>query len=209
MNEAEKKFEAENGMSSAEAWNFVLQWKKEGKNPEAKNGCEEILRYFPNHQEARMMLTKIEEETEEQAPVHTAKKKGKLPGAIQNIIKKASAPQEALPGMEVPNEKEKFWGAFSYAYFLVVVPLVLSLIKKDSAFIEFHSLQGVILSAMTFLCFTFLLPFFSFFGLGMIMYALGTLLVLIHLFSLLQAFRGGWFKIPMIYEFSQKLKSYL
>jgi uncharacterized membrane protein len=158
MTEAEKKFTAENGMSSAEAWNFVLQWKKEGKIQEAQNGCQEILRYFPDNQEAKMMLSKMEEDAREQQPVHHPKKKKGIPIPLQKMIDKATTPQEPLPGMETPEKEERFWGAFSYAYFLVLIPLLL---KRDSQFVEFHALQGILLAIFTFVYFNIFVPFFS------------------------------------------------
>jgi hypothetical protein len=177
-------------MSSAEAWNFVLQWKKEGKIQEAQNGCQEILRYFPDNQEAKMMLSKMEEDAREQQPVHHPKKKKGIPIPLQKMIAKATTPQEPLPGMETPEKEERFWGAFSYAYFFsshspsAQTRFTICRISCSSGNTPRH---------FTFVYFNIFVPFFSLFGLGLIMHFFGAILIIFHLFLMLQAFRGGWF----------------
>ena len=48
-------------MSLDEAWEHVKSWKKEGKISEAKRGCKEIIKFFPDH-EAKDLLIEIEVE---------------------------------------------------------------------------------------------------------------------------------------------------
>ncbi len=56
MSDAESQFAAENGMSSEDAWNYILRWHEEGKIEQVRRGCEELLKFFPDHQGAHQVL---------------------------------------------------------------------------------------------------------------------------------------------------------
>ena len=59
MSDAEARFKAENGMSSSEAWDYIIRWLEEGKTDQVLRGCEELLKFFPEHPDARRILDTV------------------------------------------------------------------------------------------------------------------------------------------------------
>ncbi len=219
MNDAEKKFEAENGMSAAKAWDYVLKWSQEKKYGEAQKGCEEILRYFPEKQEARTLLEKIMEKqgieihdhapqtvTPETAPDATQSKKKEQKNAqsrLSHFMKGIMTPQPPLPGMKMPSEEERVVGATCYFYLFAIIPLLL---KRDSTYIQYHAWQGIVLTAMIMTFNGLIVSTLHGIGLRVIANLFTTLTIILYLAFMLMAYQGKWFRIPFVYVISEKLR---
>ncbi len=121
-----------------------------------------------------------------------------IPGNNRDVNLKMDNDEEAVPISYVTDltTEEKIWGAISYINFLGIIPL---LAKKDSAFCQFHSRQGVVLAVII-----HVIKYISIVRL-MIPY-LYFLELLIVFFVVIQAYSGKWFKIPFIYNLSIKIK---
>ncbi len=170
MSDAEARFEAENGMSAGAAWDYIQRWQQEGKTEQVRRGCEELLKFFPDHAQARQLLDEITRphahngDAEQQVPGTPLpeKKPGMLDGLMGKVkhtvnqqrqkleemnppqSKDSQNPQDGLPGVSQPTDAEKLLGAVCYLYIFVIIPL---LMKRDSQFVQFHAWQGVVLTA--------------------------------------------------------------
>lgn len=80
--------------------------------------------------------------------------------------------------------------ALSYLWILFLIPLLL---KKDSEFAQFHAKQGLTLFILSFL---FIIPI-----LGQL---LSLVILVVSIVSIVKVLNGEWFKIPFIYDWSQK-----
>jgi len=217
MLEAEQKFMAENGMSSKKALEYVFQWQSEGKYEQAQKGCEEILKFFPDNHEVQMLLNKIQDklgaeaipdEENQETPASLQKRKGVLDKAegILNVIsplKKSSSSQNSLPGIEQPKDKERILAALSYVWFIALLAIFL---KRDSAFVQHHAWQSIVLFLFISLAkpfvFTPLVGTFGFLAFGVQMITIVLLAGAAFL-----AYNGKWFKIPFLYSFSQTVRN--
>jgi uncharacterized membrane protein len=93
-------------------------------------------------------------------------------------------------------EDNKTMAALSYVWILFLVPLFG---KRDSEFAQFHAKQGLILFVIEVLA--GLLVWFPIFG-QLLMLAL----VIIAIIGIVKTLNGEYWKIPYIYEWSQKIK---
>lgn len=89
-------------------------------------------------------------------------------------------------------ERNKALAALSYVW---VVSLVMLLLKKDSAFIQFHARQGLVL----FLAFT-IFGFIPFFG-----WIANIAVVALAVTGFISAVSGRWMKLPVVFALSQKV----
>lgn len=215
MTEAERKFMAENGMSSHKALEYVFQWQSEGKMEQAKKGCEEILKFFPENAEVTAILKKINAELDaknipdeepQETPQSLQERKGilnKAEGILNVISPKKPSPQNTLPGIEKPQDKDRILAALSYFW---IISLIAIFLKRDSEFVQHHAWQGlVIFLLLTVAKMFFFTPFLGING----FLTLGMQLVAVSLmvFPALGAYTGQWLKIPVIYKLSQNLRS--
>lgn len=99
-------------------------------------------------------------------------------------------------GVTPLDAEEKVFAAIGYISFLCLLPL---LARRDSAFAQHHAWQSVVI----FIGFMFLLIFGGFLGLaGFISF----LMVIEFIGGFVLAYKGDWFKIPVVYDLSLKLK---
>src|SRR6056297_1550345 len=87
-------------------------------------------------------------------------------------------------------ELNKAVSALSYLWILFLVPLLL---KRDSEFAQFHAKQGLILFIISFLT---IIPFIG--------WILSLVLIIVAVISIVKTLNGEWFKIPFVYEWSEK-----
>lgn len=197
MTDLHQQFQQKNGMSVDQAWAFVEQWTQEGKIDQAKQGCEEILKFFPDH-EANAFLQKLNSLEETSANPKEPLKKVIEKGAehLQKMVGKENKNKEP------PDETEKIVGALCYAHVFVLIPLFL---KKDSAFVQFHAWQGVVLTLASIVL---QIVFFNilFVGLWFFKFFLGMIILGGFAWGAYQAYLGKWNKLPMVYEVSEKLR---
>ncbi|QQS59126.1 hypothetical protein IPN35_06105 [Candidatus Peregrinibacteria bacterium] len=213
MNEAEKRFQDDNGMTSQAAWECVLNWSKEKNFSAAKEGCHVLLQFFPERSEVKHFLDRLEKEEaevmEKTAPSeglngqqngHTeSKKKGSFFEKIQTILPK----QESLPGVEYPTENERLAATVSYLWILFVVPLFLS---RESRFVQFHAWQGMVLTVGVHL---FLIVFGGLFhaiGISILASLLYFLVFLVYIVGGVSAYTGKWNHLPLIFPLSERLQ---
>ncbi|MFA6458551.1 MAG: hypothetical protein WCV72_04170 [Patescibacteria group bacterium] len=99
-------------------------------------------------------------------------------------------------GVTPLDPEEKIFAAIGYISFLAFLPLIT---RRDSEFAQHHAWQAVVV----FLGFLFLLIFGGFLGLaGFISF----LMVIEFIGGFLFAYKGDWFKIPVVYDLSLKLR---
>ncbi len=99
-------------------------------------------------------------------------------------------------GVTPLDAEEKVFAAIGYISFLCLLPL---LARRDSAFAQHHAWQSVVI----FIGFMFLLIFGGFLGLaGFISF----LMVIEFIGGFVLAYKGDWFKIPVVYDLSLKLR---
>ena len=89
-------------------------------------------------------------------------------------------------------EKNKTEAFLSYFW---IISLYFYLSKKKSKFVQFHAKQGIVLFLLSFAT---IVPFFG------QLFAL--LLVVISIVAMIRAYNGEWYKIPVIYDLSKKIK---
>jgi len=92
-------------------------------------------------------------------------------------------------------EQNKAIAALSYVWILFLIPL---LGKRDSAFAQFHAKQGLILFVIEIVASLFF--WFPFFG-QLLMLAL----VVISIVGIVKTLNGEWWKIPYLYDWSNKI----
>lgn len=87
-------------------------------------------------------------------------------------------------------ELNKAVAALSYVWILFLIPLLL---KRKSEFAQFHAKQGMVLFLFSLLTIIPVLGQILFFA-----------LLIISVISIVKVTNGEWWKIPFIYEWSQK-----
>jgi len=87
-------------------------------------------------------------------------------------------------------ELNKAVAALSYLWILFLVPLLL---KRNSEFAQFHAKQGLVLFIGSLLT---IIP--------VIGWVLSLVLIVISVISIVKTLNGEWFKIPFVYEWSEK-----
>ncbi len=204
MNDAEREFQAENGMSMSQAWDYVLRWKGEGKISQAKKGCQEIIKFFPDHQASQALLDKILQEEEvspksEDIPELLPKEKVKTKKALLNFFSMQPTTSNAKP----VTENERILGVICYLWILVLIPLFM---KRDSEYTQFHAWQGLVLTGGLYFFFVIASNVLRVMGLGIITVIISSLTSCIYLYLAFSAYTGRWLKIPFIYPLSEKLR---
>lgn len=197
----EERFFEENGMTVEEAMQMVYSWEADGEYDRAKTGAEEILKFLPNHEEAKAFL-------------HAPKKEMKgvlstLNDATKQIQERqVEKAQERLPTMELPEQDERLVAVLCYAWMLVILPLIL---KRNSSFVQFHAWQGLTLTLLVFVFNTFIVsiieflePLSGFFGFLKILVQLTIFAV--YLWGAFMAYQGKWFRLPGLAPFAEKLQ---
>lgn len=213
MQDAEIKFMAENGMSSKKALEYVFDWQRSGQLAQAKKGCEEILRFFPENHEVKIILKKINDELDAkkvpdenvETPESLQKRKGVMDKAegILNVISPKKSSQESLPGIEKPKDNERILAALSYVW---IISLIAIFLKRDSSFVQFHAWQGLVLFLCISLFKTFLVtPLIGYNG--FLTLAFQILFAVLMVGPALMAYAGRWIKIPLIHSLSQSLRN--
>jgi len=95
--------------------------------------------------------------------------------------------------------ENKLLAAISYLGVLCLIPLLL---KKDDKFVQFHAKQGLVLFiAEIVVSFINIIPFLG----QMIWLFVSLAFLLISIIGLIKACQGEWWKIPFLYEYSQKI----
>ena len=89
-------------------------------------------------------------------------------------------------------KENKLWALLCYLGVLVVIPL---LVKKDSAFCQFHAKQGLVLLAGGFL------SFFPIFG-----WIIGIAVFVLSVLGIVSVIEGRKKKLPVIGELAEKIK---
>ena len=89
-------------------------------------------------------------------------------------------------------EKNKTEAMLSYFW---IVSLYVYLTKKKSKFAQFHAKQGLVLVALSFAT---IVPFFG--------QLFGLVLLVVSIAGMVKAYNGGWYKIPVVYDLSKKIK---
>lgn len=87
-------------------------------------------------------------------------------------------------------ELNKAVAALSYLWILFLVPLLL---KRNSEFAQFHAKQGLVLFILSLLT---IIP--------VIGWILSLVLIIVSVISIVKTLNGEWFKIPFVYEWSEK-----
>lgn len=218
------QFQKDNGMTLDEAFSHVKEWNLSGKNEEAIRGCEEIVKFFPNH-EAKELLEKLKNNNQNSKKPTILEKAGstladKMTGAIDTIKQKHEQSQSKeenelenkhqdefeqkiqVAKSQLTTNDERLWGAVSYAWILVLYPL---LFKRDSVYINFHSRQGLVLFGFLYLFSFFIGGMFKVVGLGFMAVVIGVLYVPFLFFMAFQAYSGKWMKIPGIWSIAKKI----
>jgi uncharacterized membrane protein len=216
MDERETNFQAENGMTSARAWEWVLQWSQEGKIDQAIKGCDEILRFFPEREEVRHFYEKLHEakaEKEESGKEVKVEAPKKIPlQGLRNFLvsKKRKFDEMNQPDPQNPNqpqtqvsEEDRIAGAFCYAYILVLIPLFL---KRNSDFVQFHAWQGLVLSIGTWVVNVLFGSVFWQMGVPFVMVMINMGVVFVFVLSAFSAYSGKRTKLPVVNDLSQRIR---
>ena len=97
------------------------------------------------------------------------------------------------------DSENKFLAAISYIGVLCLIPLLL---KKDDKFVQFHAKQGLVLFiAEIVISFINIIPFLG----QMIWFFASLAFLLISIIGFIKAWRGEWWKIPYLHEYSKKI----
>jgi uncharacterized membrane protein len=217
--QAQEDFRNANGMTLQEAWTHVREWKLAGKNAEAIQGCKEIVKYFPDHTEAKALLAELESSrpAEKKPMIQEVGETmtEKVVDAMQNIQEKHSEEEQAAKkqkAMEFEEEiesakgkittnDERFYAMLAYAWILVFIPLIF---RRSSLYVQFHARQGVVLFIILYLFQSIIMRLLQ------IVFPLIDLVSGFFVFALLgflayKAWSGKWLKIPLIWNISQKI----
>jgi len=145
---------------------------------------------------------------------------GKVTGAISSVkdkIKEGKTQEEKEAAMKMESEyeekikdakdqiitgNERLYGALSYAWLLVLIPL---LFKKDSLFVQFHAKQGIIVFAITYLFQFFIGNLLAIIVGGFIKFVISIVILPVLFFLAFNAYSGKWMKIPVIFNLSKKI----
>lgn len=123
-------------------------------------------------------------------------------GQAKQMLGQAAQILSGKPAQPQPNvtSDEKIWGALSY---IPMVALLALLLKPHSEFIKLHGRQGLLIFGIFFLTiflYIILPPLGAILG-GLIQLAL----FVVGIYSLVQAFMGNWWKIPVLGDIAEKL----
>ena len=90
-------------------------------------------------------------------------------------------------------ESSRLVAALSYVWILFLIPLFL---KRDSKFAQFHAKQGLVI---------FLIEFVLMW-IPVIGHALLVVVIVMAIFGIIKAYNGESWKMPLIYNWSEKIK---
>jgi uncharacterized membrane protein len=93
-------------------------------------------------------------------------------------------------------QDNKYTALLSYVHILFLIPL---LAKRDSKFCQFHAKQGLVLFVVQTVI--FMLAWFPVIG-----WMLALIASLISLIGIIKVLNGEYWKIPYLYEYSEKIK---
>lgn len=97
---------------------------------------------------------------------------------------------------EADVEEHKLVAALSYVWILFLIPLLLN---RDSKFSQFHARQGLILCIIEIVgSLVFWIPV-----VGQILFLL---VLIIAVMGFIKTLQGEWWKAPLIYRWSEKIK---
>ncbi len=177
MSDAEAQFAAENGMTPQDAWNYILRWREEGRIEQVRRGCEELLKFFPGHEEAHQILEEInhpqvqpqnEDGGGDFAGADEIVPPTKKPGMMDSLLGKFQATvqeqhhklQEMNPpqsqtakqsgsaqGLPGLTQPDDSEKLMAAACYLYIFVIIPLLLKRDSQYVQFHAWQGVVLTA--------------------------------------------------------------
>ena len=105
-------------------------------------------------------------------------------------------PVQTPPTTPTPDGTEKMLSALGYVGFLCILPLVL---RKDSAFCQYHGKQGLILAIFDLIIRLFTVTGWFYTFLLVIYYA-------IIVYSLIRSYKGEYFTLPMISDIAKEIK---
>jgi uncharacterized membrane protein len=92
-----------------------------------------------------------------------------------------------------PGQDEKLLGALSYLWILSIVIL---LVKRDSAFVQFHARQGLVLCIASII----------FWWIPVLGWFLNLIILVLVIIGFVQALNGAEWKMPVVSELSSKIK---
>ncbi len=218
MIDAEKQFRDENGMSLEEAVSLVEKWLEEGKIMEAERGRDEILKIFPDHHIKSLFPQQEEAFEAESPPLPPVKNPNFLDTAKRFVDQKSEKLREMsrsphqnqtqIPQAKMPDENERLLGVFCYAWVFVLIPLFL---RRDSEFVQFHAFQGVVVTAAFTIFNILILGFLQIFlgNSGFLNFLFTIIGVAIYFTGALAAWKGKWLRLPIVSNFSEKLRKML
>ena len=197
-------------MSSADAKQKVRGWIAEKKWAEAERGVAELKKAFGDEPEVAELEKSLLEAKEGRAmgAVHGASNaiSEGLTDALSSAKGMAGAIGAETPtpdGEAPPTQNEKILGALCYLYFFVLIPLLL---KRESAYVQYHAWQGLTLTTMVFVIQTLFLavlnaisPVFGFlFGIPMLA---------IYIWAGYSAYAGRRLALPAIAPLAEKVRA--
>ena len=206
--EAAEQFNKNNGMSIEDAYKHVKTWYAEEKYNEVIDGCEEIIQYIPDYKDVSVILKKASSRVEPVSKFVETRdnQQEQKTEQSQEIVKSITKKKKKEVSTEAIAIDEKIITAIGYLGFLCILPLLL---KRDSAYCQFHGKQALVL-AIVFFLYKYIGILRDFPGIGsLISFMLGISMfieLVIIIFAMIQAYRGKYWKIPAIYGMSKKLK---
>lgn len=114
----------------------------------------------------------------------------------KSSAKKAAAGEVSFTKKDI--DENKTIASLSYIFILCLVPLML---KRDSAFAQFHAKQGLTITVAWFIFWIIgIVPI-----LGWLISFVGTIaLLIISIMGIIKTLNGEAWQVPYIYEYSQK-----
>lgn len=222
------EFQTKNGMTLEIAWSKVCEWNLAGNKEAARQGCEEIVKIFPDHEASKLLnelnnnspnkvANKVEAAGEKMVDsikdgfekVKENYKNSKNPELQEEKKQKEAEYEEDLKTAQEKDleENENLFAALSYISILFIIPL---LFKKDSKFAQFHGKQGLVLFAILYFFKGLILaPFIWIFSRSVLVQLVKFIVVFFSIILMIvlavMAWRGVWFKIPGVYNLSRKI----
>jgi uncharacterized membrane protein len=93
-------------------------------------------------------------------------------------------------------QENKYTALFSYIYILFLIPL---LAKRDSKFCQFHAKQGLVLFVIDIIVSLFM-------WIPLVGQLLMLAVAIVSIIGIIKVLNGEYWKIPYIYEWSEKIK---
>jgi len=93
-------------------------------------------------------------------------------------------------------ESSRLVAALSYIWILFLIPLLL---KRDSKFAQFHAKQGLVLFVIELIA-TLIM------WIPLVGWLLFVIIIILAVAGVIRAYNGEWWKMPYIYNWSEKIK---